>query len=554
MSDSTQSKPSDRPTAPAAKSDEAMREVLTKLLESANHISESDKQLGLKIRDLGVTAKDPGQLSQTPVQVAIAAAAQDYERATGRQLDLSPAQRAEVTRLTAPAAATAPDATSAPKNDGATKAATQSPADPIRDALTKLVAGLDQLPAAAKDLSTKIRALDKDAQDPVRFNQKSVQYDVAYAVQDFEKATGKQLDLAPAQRAEVTKLAGSAPGLENDRMIALLRSTAQIGDNAVIDQIRRFGSEVGQKNNQNTAEIQSRVDNLENKVRQAPRAAEPASQARGADASAQAEQTGASPAGNGASNGTRSDQRQTNDPESRSARNNANIQEPLARQSAVLRGGVLDTLAAALRGNGNPDNAPWDPQATPFGDRVRAFQARVDARDQDRVIGRVEHSARAAVDALDGFRNTEGAAVMNRIQSAARAEPGGMATVLSEMREGGRFSDLRQAFNTALNDDKGFAQAYDKAATALARYGQGREQVEQIIAKRPDAANLTAKFEQLDSQVGERASNTPSRNEGKNMLDDISKTVAEIIQNATDKVRGMFSRAPTASASPAPAA
>ena len=143
---------------------------------------------------------------------------------------------------------------------------------------------------------------------------------------------------------------------------------------------------------------------------------------------------------------------------------------------------------------------------------------------------------------------------MNRIQSAARAEPGGMASVLSEMREGGRFSDLRRAFNTALNDDKGFAQAYDKAAAALARYGEGRQLVEQIIAKRPDAANLTAKFEQLDSQIGERASSTPSRNEGKNMLDDISKTIAEIIQSATEKVRAMFSRTPSAGASPAPAA
>jgi hypothetical protein len=88
----------------------------------------------------------------------------------------------------------------------------------------------------------------------------------------------------------------------------------------------------------------------------------------------------------------------------------------------------------------------------------------------------------------------------------------------------------------------------------LVRYGQGREQVEQIIAKRPDAANLAAKFEQLDGQIGERASSTPSRNEGKNMLDDISKTIAEVIQNAAEKVRAMFTRTPGASAGPAPAA
>ena len=189
-----------------------------------------------------------------------------------------------------------------------------------------------------------------------------------------------------------------------------------------------------------------------------------------------------------------------------------------------------------------------------MGDRIRNFTAKVEVRDQDRVINRVESSARTAVEALDGFRNTEGAAIMNRIQSAARAEPGGMSTVLSEMKRGGRFGDLRQAFDKALSDDKGFAQAYDKAAAALASYGEGRDKVEQIIAKRPNAANLAAKFEDLDARIGELASNIPSRNEGKNMLDDISKTIADIIQRAADKVRAVFTRSPSAGASPAPAA
>lgn len=555
MSESTQPKPNDKPDAPTAKSDAPMLEVLTKLLQNADQLSEPDKQLGLRIRELGVSAKDPAQFNQTGVQVAVATAALDFERATGRQSDLSSAQRAEITKLISSPAAAAADAALAPKNDGASKASAQSPPDPIRDVLSKLVASVDQLPAAAKELGTRIQDLEKGAQDPVRFNQKSVQHDIAYAAQDFEKATGTTLDLAPLQRAEVTRLGGSAPGLENERLLGLLRSTMQFDDPGLVRDIRRYATEIGRKRNQNTSETQSRIDTYENRIRQAPRALEPTKDAGAFDAATEAEQPGSNPPGSKPdANGARTDKRQTSDPDTRSPRNHANIQEPLGRQSAVLRGGVLDTLAAALRGNGSPLSAPWDPQPTPFGDRVKAFQARIDARDQDRVIGRVEKSARAAVDALDGFRNAEGAAVMNRIQSAARAEPGGMARVLSEMREGGRFSDLRQAFNTALADDKGFARAYDKAASALAHYGQGREQVEQIIAKRPDAANLSAKFEQLDSQIGERAGHTPSRNEGKNMLDDISKTIAEIIQNATDKVRAIFTRAPAASAGPAPAA
>ena len=44
---------------------------------------------------------------------------------------------------------------------------------------------------------------------------------------------------------------------------------------------------------------------------------------------------------------------------------------------------------------------------------------------------------------------------MNRIREAARSEPGGMAAVLSEMRVGGRFADLRQQFNNALETERG---------------------------------------------------------------------------------------------------
>jgi hypothetical protein len=46
---------------------------------------------------------------------------------------------------------------------------------------------------------------------------------------------------------------------------------------------------------------------------------------------------------------------------------------------------------------------------------------------------------------------------------------------------------------------------YDKAAAALARYGQHRVGIEEVIARRPDAANLSAKFEQMDAQIGEAA-------------------------------------------------
>jgi len=170
------------------------------------------------------------------------------------------------------------------------------------------------------------------------------------------------------------------------------------------------------------------------------------------------------------------------------------------------------------------------------------------AKASERALGRAERSGHAALDALDAFRTGEGAIVMNRIRAAARAEPGGIAAVLAEMRHGGRFADLRQQFNNALETERGSAAAYDKAAAALARYGQDRVSIEQVIARRPDAANLSAKFEQMDAQIGEAAGGTPSRQDGKSMMDDLAQRAAELLQRAVDAAKSFFNRLPSAEA------
>ena len=175
----------------------------------------------------------------------------------------------------------------------------------------------------------------------------------------------------------------------------------------------------------------------------------------------------------------------------------------------------------------------------------------------ERALQQAERSGRAALNSLEAFRTGEGATVMNRIREAAHSEPGGMAAVLSEMRVGGRFADLRQQFNNALETERGVTAAYDKAAAALARYGQQRVGIEQVIARRPDAANLSAKFEQMDAQIGEAAAGTPSRRDGKSMVDDLAQKAAELLHSAVDAVRSAFGRSRSAEAAsraaPAPA-
>jgi len=73
--------------------------------------------------------------------------------------------------------------------------------------------------------------------------------------------------------------------------------------------------------------------------------------------------------------------------------------------------------------------------------RLAAFERQMQESAGERALQRAERSGRAALNALEAFRAGEGATVMNRIREAGRAELGGMAAVLSEMRVGGRFAD-----------------------------------------------------------------------------------------------------------------
>lgn len=210
----------------------------------------------------------------------------------------------------------------------------------------------------------------------------------------------------------------------------------------------------------------------------------------------------------------------------------------------------MDGIFRSMRQTGPANTPPWEPSATPFGDRLAAFEQRMQQGRDDRTLQAAEKSGRAALSAMESFRNGEGAVVLNRINAAARTDPGGMAGVLSEMRDGGKFADLRQQFNAALTDERGAAAAYDKAASALARYGEDRHAVEGVIARRPDAANLSAKFEAMDNEIGSAADKLPSRRDGKTMVEDLSKQVAEMLQKAMDGIKGMFSRSPSEGAGP----
>ena len=185
-------------------------------------------------------------------------------------------------------------------------------------------------------------------------------------------------------------------------------------------------------------------------------------------------------------------------------------------------------------------------------ERVNRFEQNLREGKEERAFRGAEQSGRAAVEAMQAFASGPGAGVMSRIRDAAKSDPSGMAGVMSEMRPGGIYAELRTQFDGAMVKEKGFAAAYDKAAAAAGQYGKDRSVVDAIMAQRPDVDALTSRFQKLDAQIGEAASSTPGRKEGKSALEELAEKAVEVIAKALDRVRSAFSNSPRSSNSPSP--
>jgi hypothetical protein len=419
------------------------------------------------------------------------------------------------------AAASAPP--SGKPEDAARQTGTAAEKDPMRELLDRMDRMRPLITGTDPSLARTMQGLSERGMDTDRRAQIGFRHEVAYALQDLEKTPVGRIDIPQALRLEMARLAGSAPGLENERLASLMRATDSIDDKRLVREIRNLGADIGRRVNQQEPEAQSRIEALENGVRLARRSPEQSAAAQEAAASA----------GRGAINGAPG----------------ASVGSP---QQIVVGRAVLDTLMAGMRGRDQGNGAPWDPPPTPMANRLSAFERRMTDTHDERSFEAAMKSGRAALDALQGFNNGEGATVMRRIQQAASREPGGMSAVLSEMRDGGKFADLRRQFNNALETDLGLAGAYDKASAALRTFDKDRSNVQDIIGRRPDATAITQRFEKLDAEIGEAAAKTPSRNDGQSMFDDLSRKAAELVQTAIAAVKSTLSRSPSADATSRP--
>ncbi|PPQ35240.1 hypothetical protein CKO16_20795 [Rhodoblastus acidophilus] len=189
--------------------------------------------------------------------------------------------------------------------------------------------------------------------------------------------------------------------------------------------------------------------------------------------------------------------------------------------------------------------APQDPASAPQAGSARALfdrfnQSRMQPRRDGELMQTAEGAATAAVGAFADLEKADSAAILSRIREAAATSSGGIKEVLSEMRPGGAYEDLRRDFNAALARDEKFSASYEKAANALDAYAEHRNAAAPVLPKAN--ASVLAKLEALDEQIVKASSELPGRDSGKSALDETLDKGREAVKNLVDSLRNAFSR------------
>ena len=213
-----------------------------------------------------------------------------------------------------------------------------------------------------------------------------------------------------------------------------------------------------------------------------------------------------------------------------------NLRRPEAKASASQTApttGAAESVTAA--------DATAPKAASPAGglrDKLGVFTAdRMQARrDADEIKGVTQLGA-SVLASLEALERQETTGILMKIRDAANAN-GGIERVLSEMRPGGVFEDLRKEFNVALSHDEGFAAAFEKATSALSNYAETRAGM--ISAPRPRADINLARLETLDQEIGAAARTLPGLKDGKNALDEALEGGKEAVEKAFTAIRQAF--------------
>jgi hypothetical protein len=453
-----------------------------------------------------------------------------------------------------------PDGSTPPTNPRPVDASTRR--DPIHDLIARLDRDASTIAAKDPDLSRTIHQLaDAAGKRPERVEDAAFRTRVAYALQDLEKLGGPITSVPQGLREEMGRLAVTAPGLQDERLKAMMQATPAMDDARLVRDIRALATTVGAGRSPDSGTpMRDLIDVLENRVRLSPSASGPAQSAveqrpQGGQQATSTNESAQAARSPGVQTGTAKEvpgwERPPTPPQ-------ATETNSLPQATVTARGpGVVAQALAVLARHAQHETPNWDRQPTSVVDRSARHENAFQQRRDEATIQGAEKSQRAAMEAIQAFAHGPVSNVLTKIQDAAKAEPGGMRAVLSEMREGGRFASLRSQFNADLVVERGAAAAWDRMAGSLQQYGADRAAVAAIGARQNTAAALDARFEKMDAEIGKAASIIPSKQDGKSVMDDLSDKFREILDRAINAVKSAFNpsaeRTARASASPSPA-
>lgn len=424
--------------------------------------------------------------------------------------------------------------------------------NPLRDVVDRMDRAREHIGKADPQLSDTIRLLAERADRPGIMENPVYRGRVAYALMDLEKLAGPVSNMPGPLRQEMTQLATSVTGLQNERLQDLMRKTVEIPDSGLVRDIRIVATDTAGRSSQDTSAIRDRVEVLENRARLNTGSPTPATKEALFSQPGLTESTSSAAQRPDKAGGANPIDGVSQMPERQAATQSLTTAQPTQPAGQVRVPGLAASILSALHRPEQQRSSSLDPTPTPMAERVTRFEQKLREGKEERAFQGAEQSGRAAVEAMQAFANGPGANVMNRIRDAAKSDPSGMAGVMSEMRAGGVYADLRAQFDGAMVKERGFAAAYDKASAAAGQYGKDRAAADTIMAQRPDVDALTSRFQKLDAQIGEVAGSTPGRREGTSALEELAKKAAEVISRAVDKVRAAFSNSPRGSASPSP--
>ena len=138
--------------------------------------------------------------------------------------------------------------------------------DPLREVIAKLnqVVSQGQLALADPALARTVGKLVEQSNDPGRLEQGSFRTGVAYAVQDLEKLPAITVTMPADLRAEMTELAATSPGLQNERMQTLVAMTPELTERGLIEDIRRAAYQTARSGpEQDSPELRTKIEALE---------------------------------------------------------------------------------------------------------------------------------------------------------------------------------------------------------------------------------------------------------------------------------------------------